>query len=328
MNLQKKHADICLTLSPDDATALAISSLVYINDKPLKANRMLKAALAADPTNKTVQYADAYHAIMGLKLGRIKKLLVRNMEEDPTSPGTMFGMGTVELSRGNFERAEFLLRESYVGAPDAGKIDAWIDARLGKYPPFKWLIPFSWMTYGFALGFQSGAFLFWIIFGFILPVSGLDDSPYAQYIWAIHGLVAIPLALNYVIKYPIQYIIRRNLHPETPVFTGRDWMKSALFLSTIIYVYAIVTPGFDVIVIALFILLYAPLWFLVKERTHPLTKGFFFVVYLSAWISLFATIWVTAFTEMGDKWISLPVIVGWMVILLLADAAEKFERRY
>jgi len=321
--LAQKYAENCLALSPDDGRALAIGSLVYANDKPLKSARMLKAALDADPTDPTVQYADSYHAFMGLALGRIKKILLRDMKEDPTSPGAMFGMGTVELSSGNFERAEFLLRESYVREPDNRKMDAWIDARLGKYIPFKWLIPFGWVSYAFALGGQSIAFLFWIVLGYVLPIKGAEDAWYVKYILAIHALVAIPLALNYVIKYPVQYIFRRKYHPETPVFTGRDWIKLALCVSTVIYIYAILTQSF-VIIVAAIILLYAPLWFLVEERTHPLTKGFYLVVYLLAWVSFFATIWAT-YAGVDDKWIGIPALFGWLVIILLGDTAEKIE---
>ena len=323
--LAQKYAEDYLALAPDDAGALAIGSLAYANDKPLKSAQLLKAALAADPNDPTVKYADTYHAFMGLKIGRIKKILLQDMEEDPTSPGAMFGMGTVELSRGNFDRAEFLLRESYVGEPDYGKMDAWIDARLGKYIPFKWLIPFGWVSYAFALGFQSVIFLFWIIFGYMLATKGAEDAPYVKYIFGIHALVAIPLVLNYVIKYPIQYIFRRKHHPETPVFTDRDWMKLALCISTVVYVYAILTQSF-VAVAALILLLYAPLWFLVKERTHPLTKGFYLVIYLSAWASFFATVWAT-FAGVNDRWISIPVTFGWLVMLLLGDTAKKIERR-
>jgi len=211
--LAEKHLKTCLRLAPNDASVLAMASMVYATNHPFKSQRMLNQAKAIDPNDATVKTADSYNSLMSLKLGRFKKSLIRNMHEDPTSAKSMYGMGLVELSNGHFEQAADLLRQSYVKEPGPGKLDAWIDARLAKYWPFSWTVRAGWITYPFGLGFQLFVFLIGLPLFFLMSVGW--EPHFDNWLWVIHFALALFLSFTYILKYPAQYLYRRIHHKDT-----------------------------------------------------------------------------------------------------------------
>jgi len=323
--LAEKHLEDCLRIAPNDAAVLALASLIYANNHPFKANRFLKRAAAADPNNYMVKHAEAYHNIMGLKLGNVKKMLIKNMKENPTAASTMFGMGLVQLSNGHFKQAADLLRQSYVKEPDEEKLDAWIDARLANYWPFSWSVRAGWITYPFGIGVQLFAFLIGLILFFLMT---LDWAPhYDNWLWLVHLSIAIFLGLTYVLKYPVQYAYRLKHHSEAPKLTHRDFQKLALLICTIAYGIVIFTKEISLLLGSIFFLIYLPFWHLVAKRTHWVTKTIYMVIYGIVWASFI-------FSNLGDwfgwgldKLFLAPALFGWVILLLGNDLAESWEQK-
>ncbi|MEM7103400.1 MAG: hypothetical protein AAF502_09745 [Bacteroidota bacterium] len=320
----KEHLDVCLEQGSSVASVHALAYLVNANDHPFKAERFLKQALKLDPEDELVRYAESHNTITSLKLGKFKKLLTQQMEKDPTSAGAMFGMGLVELSRRKFKNAENLLRQSYVLEPDEGKLDAWIDARIGKYFPFVLSVPLGWISYPFSMGFQVIGFIFYLILLLAIPMSQYE-SHYDQWLWMIYMAITVFLSLTYILKYTVQYVFRSKHHPEVPKFSHRDAMKLTLLLATVSLWFILLEKDYNLLMANVFVLMYVMMWPLVRERSHPLTKSGFMLIYGLAWLSFLAEVIKVVFSLDIPNFVSLPSTLGWVALLFLIQFAEKFE---
>jgi tetratricopeptide (TPR) repeat protein len=322
--LAKKHLIECLRLEPNNAGVLGLASLFYANEHPTKSKQYLKAALAIDPNDIKVKQADAYHSLMSFKIGRLKRIIIRNMMNNPTSAASMFSMGLVELSNGNFTNAIDLLRQSYVKKPSEEKLDAWIDARLGAYWPFKWTIRPGWISYIFGIEYQLFAFL--IFTNFFLWLTVRLEPHYDNWIWLIHFAIAVFLGFTYVLKYPIQYIYRLNNHPEAPKLTKRDFKKFILFICTIVYGIVIFTKEVSLLLGCIFFLIYLPLWHVVNNHTHWFPKSISYFLYGLSWTCFILNGLGELFNWNLPRLITFPAVMGWLAILSVHGLSQEIGK--
>lgn len=320
-----KHIEYCLNASTENPTVLAIASLLYMDKHPFRADKLLKQALAIDATDPTVEYAETIHTIMGLKINNFKKILIRNMANNPESKESMIGMGAVEISRGNFGKAAKLLQEAYAFAPSPTVLDAWIDARLAKYPPFKWFVPLGWIGFIFTPHFQILVYSFLLFFSLII----VDKNPMYFSPWALYllGAIASYLSLIYLLKYPIQYVYRRIYHSETPWIRHHDLIKLQLGITTIIFWLELYHFKFIYLLCTIFANIHLLMWHFVKTRTLPWTKVLMASIYFSIW-GLFALNVGSYFLAINThKWLSLPLVIWLLTALFLDSYLEKIEQK-
>jgi Tfp pilus assembly protein PilF len=321
-----EHIEYCLKSSTENAGVLAIASLLYMDKHPFKSDRLFKQAQIIDPTDSIVEYAESIHAIMGLKLNKFKKILIRNMAENPESKEAMHGMGAVEISRGNFEEAASLLQEAYAFSPSPSLLDAWIDARLGKYIPFKWIIPWSWIGFLFVPNLQILVYSFFLFFTVVI----IDKNPTYCLPWSLYllGTVAFLLSLIYLVKYPIQYIYKRIYHSENPWVSHHDLVKLQLGITTIIFWLQMQSFNFAYLLCTIFGSIHLLLWHFVKARTLFFTKFIMYSLYFGIW-GLFAVNVFCHFLNIETyKWLSFPLLIWLIAVLFLDSSLIKLEEKY
>lgn len=321
-----EHIKYCLETSTQNAAVLAVASLLYMNKYPFKSDKLLKQALTINPADPIVEYAETIHTVMGLKINKFKKILIQNMAENPESKEAMVGMGVVEISRGNFDSATRLLQEAYAFSPSPVILDAWIDARLGKYIPFKWFIPWGWIGFIFIPPFQILVYSFLLFFTLItIDKNSLYCLPWAHYPLAI---IASYLSLIYLIKYPIQYIYRRIHHPETPWIRHRDLVKFQLGITTVLFWVELYHFHFTYILCTIFASIHLLMWHLVKSRTLFWTKFLMSNLYFFIW-GLFALNISCYFLNISThKWLSLPLMLWLFAALFIDSYLGKIEQKH
>jgi len=323
--LAARHIKAALKLEPEKASIHAKASMIFSSKFPGISEKHLQKARELDPFDSATKSADAYMSVMSLKFGHLRKILVRNMEDDPDSPRSMAGMGFVEISYGNYDKAIPLLQNAYVHEPDEDTLDAWIDARIAKSFPFNIFIRLHVLSYPFGPTIQCVFLMLILLFGWSLPFHKFH-SAYESWIQIAHIVTAIYLSTIYLIKYPIQFYYRLRYHSETNIFTHRNALKLTLFLATIVYWILLVTERDTWVSLASFELMYAVAWHAVKTRTLISTKVFMGLLYLISWISF---VIVPISTSNGleiNKLYWLPAVLGWAALLLLMDPTSKFER--
>lgn len=326
-NQAKKAIDESLAIDPDSASGHAMAYLVYQDNSPLKAAKHLRQAREIDPEDSLFQFADAQNSVMSLKFGRLRKILKRRIAENPDDRNLKVSIGLVELSHGNYSRAEPYLQEAYVHSNEEGILDAWVDSRLAKYFPFNLMIRYHVLAYPFSLGFQIFSLLPILFFGWLLSTNEFKET-HESWLWILHLVFAAYLASIYLLKYPVQFFFKLQHHPEVSIWTYRNAQKLALFIAAISYLILIFDGAEYWLSIMAFSMVYIPFWHFVAVRKHWISRSLYLLLYLLAFASFGLIMFSESLPFQFEKYMSVPALFVWIIMVIGDERMEKFESRF
>lgn len=337
------HIDFCMEREPTNPHVLVIAALLYKDTDPSESKVLLNTAKIIAPNNTAVQSASETLALYSFNFDTYEELINEAMQKNPTSPSNQLNMGLVELAKGNYDQAASLLQQGYIYNPKPEIMDAWIDAKLGKFLPFKWFISICWREVTYPLRLQLSIYIVFIY----VTMSIVHSDPFAFGI--IIPIIQVPIALIatfiYVIRYPVQYIYRRLYHSETAIICPKDILKLSAIFTTILFWFFIINGYYPYIFLSiLFIFLYLFSGALSLKSLHnKFLKTIAYTLLFIACSSFIATISLflldidTARIDTSHKifkiflienprLITIPALSFWFILLMLSDLEESIEK--